>query len=40
MSASQRFKHDRCRFCGHVLPAWLPVAKQPDGAMLLGHLGR
>jgi hypothetical protein len=22
----------------HALPAWLPVAKRPDGAMLLHHL--
>jgi hypothetical protein len=29
----------RCRYCGVLLPAWLPVAKQPDGAMLLHHLG-
>jgi hypothetical protein len=30
----------RCRFCGAVLPAWLPVAQVPDGAMLLHHLGQ
>jgi hypothetical protein len=29
----------RCRFCRAVLPAWLPVAKRPDGAMWLSHLG-
>jgi len=29
----------RCRFCGRDLPAWLPVAPRPDGAMLLHHLG-
>jgi hypothetical protein len=29
----------RCRFCGALLPAWLPAFKQPDGAMLLYHLG-
>jgi hypothetical protein len=28
----------RCRACGAVLPAWLPVPKRPDGAMLLHHL--
>lgn len=28
----------RCRFCGLELPAWLPVAKAPNGAMLLMHL--
>jgi hypothetical protein len=30
----------RCRYCGRVLPAWLPVARRPDGAMLLGHLSQ
>ncbi len=30
----------RCRYCGAVLPAWLPVAQAVDGAMLLGHLGQ
>jgi hypothetical protein len=29
----------RCRFCGRLLPAWLAVAKRPNGAMLLYHLG-
>jgi hypothetical protein len=28
----------RCRLCGAVLPAWLPVAQEPNGAMLLHHL--
>jgi hypothetical protein len=27
----------RCRYCGAELPAWLPVAKRPNGALLLGH---
>jgi hypothetical protein len=30
----------RCRFCGAMLAAWLPVAKQVDGARLLYHLGQ
>jgi hypothetical protein len=30
----------RCRFCGVILNAWLPVPKRPDGAMLLGHLSQ
>jgi hypothetical protein len=30
----------RCRLCGHVLHAWLPAARQPDGALLLGHLAQ
>jgi hypothetical protein len=30
----------RCRYCGAELPAWLPVAKRPDGALLLGHLAQ
>ena len=25
----------RCRYCGVVFNAWLPVARKPDGAMLL-----
>jgi hypothetical protein len=29
----------RCRFCGAVLPAWYPVPGEPNGAMLLHHLG-
>jgi hypothetical protein len=37
MPARRRY---RCRFCGLDLPAWLPVAKRPNGAMLLGHLGQ
>jgi hypothetical protein len=28
----------RCRFCGRLLPAWLPVPKRPNSAMLLTHL--
>jgi hypothetical protein len=30
----------RCRYCGHDFPAWLPVAKRPDGALLLHHLSQ
>jgi hypothetical protein len=30
----------RCLYCGAVLPAWLPVAKRPDGALLLHHLAQ
>jgi hypothetical protein len=30
-------KQYRCRYCGAVLPGWLPVSKRPDGAMLLQH---
>jgi hypothetical protein len=37
MSPSKRY---RCHFCGALLPAWLPVAKRPEGAMLLYHLGQ
>jgi hypothetical protein len=29
----------RCRYCGLLLPAWLPWAQAPNGATLLGHLG-
>jgi hypothetical protein len=37
MTTHKRFM---CRYCGVVLPAWLPVPKRPDGAMLLGHLAQ
>jgi hypothetical protein len=30
----------RCRYCGALLPAWLPVAKRPEGSMLLYHLSQ
>jgi hypothetical protein len=30
----------RCRYCGALLPAWLPVAKRPEWSMLLYHLGQ
>ena len=30
----------RCRFCGALLPAWLPAARAPNGALLLGHLSQ
>jgi hypothetical protein len=30
----------RCRFCGALLPAWLPVAKRPEASMLLYHLSQ
>jgi hypothetical protein len=33
-------KRYRCRYCGHTLPAWLPRAKRPNGAMLLYHLSQ
>jgi hypothetical protein len=33
-------KRYRCRYCGAVLHAWLPMAQEPDGALLPGHLGR
>jgi hypothetical protein len=26
----------RCHYCGRILPAWLPMAKRPNGAMLPG----
>jgi len=35
MASHRRY---RCRFCGVVFNAWLPAAKQPNGAMLLNHL--
>jgi hypothetical protein len=39
MLTSPPQKHYRCHVCGRVLPAWLPVFKKPNGAMLLHHLG-
>jgi hypothetical protein len=33
-------KRFKCKFCGVILPAWLPVAKRPNGAMLLTHLSQ
>ena len=33
-------KRYRCRYCGAILPAWLPVAKRPEGSMLLYHLSQ
>jgi hypothetical protein len=35
MTQSKAHKHDRCRYCGAIPSAWVPVAKRPDGAMLL-----
>jgi hypothetical protein len=40
MTPPRADKRFRCRICGVTLPAWLPVAKQPDGAMLLYHLSQ
>jgi hypothetical protein len=33
-------KRYRCRSCGAELPAWLPVFRAPNGAMLLDHLAQ
>jgi hypothetical protein len=40
MTPSRPQKRYRCRFCGAILPAWLPVPQEPNGAMLLGHLSQ
>jgi hypothetical protein len=37
MTTNKRFT---CRICGAVLPAWLLMAKRPDGAMLLQPVGQ
>jgi hypothetical protein len=37
MPPRQRY---RCRFCGVLLPAWLPVAQRPEASMRLYHLQR
>jgi hypothetical protein len=39
MAPSSR-KRYRCRFCGAMLNAYLPWAKAPNSALLLGHLGQ
>jgi hypothetical protein len=31
-------KRYRCRFCGDILPVWLPVPGEPNGALLLTYL--
>jgi hypothetical protein len=33
-------KRYRCRYCGAILRAWPPVAKWPNGTMLLYHLSQ
>jgi hypothetical protein len=33
-------KRYRYWFCGSLLNAWLPAAREPDGAFLLGHLAQ
>jgi hypothetical protein len=40
MTSPRPQKRYRCRFCGAVLPAWLPVAREPNGSMLLHHLSQ
>ena len=33
-------KRDRCRYCGTHLNAYLPWAKAPNSALVLGHLAQ
>jgi hypothetical protein len=33
-------KRYRCRSCGALLPAWLPVAQRPEASMRLYHLSQ
>jgi hypothetical protein len=40
MTQPEAHKPYRYGFCGHVFNAWLPVAKRPNGVMLLYHLGQ
>ena len=40
MLTSHPQKRYRCRFCGALLPAWLPVAQCPEASMLLYHLSQ
>jgi hypothetical protein len=35
MTPRKRFT---CLYCGAILPAWLRVSREPNGAMLLHHL--
>ncbi len=37
---SQPVRRYRCRYCGHLLPAWIRVPGEIDGAILLGHLSQ
>jgi hypothetical protein len=34
------YPHYRCRFCGVVFGAWLPVEKRPERSLLLHHLSQ
>ena len=34
----RRSRHVRCKLCGLVLPAWLPIPNKPESSMLLYHL--
>ena len=36
---TRRHRRYRCNSCGLELPAWLPVFQEPDGPLLLHHLG-
>jgi hypothetical protein len=40
MLTSPPQKYYRCRYCGAELPAWLPAARAPDGALLLHYLAQ
>jgi hypothetical protein len=37
--ASPPSKYVRCKLCGAILPGWHPLFNEPNGAMLLHHLG-
>ena len=37
-ASSHALRRYRCRYCGALLPAWLPAVREPDGAILLHHL--
>ena len=40
MRQPEAHKRYRCRTCGYVFNVWLPAAKRPNGALLLGHPGQ
>jgi hypothetical protein len=40
ITQTRAHKRYRCRSCGAVLPAWLPVQQRPNGTLLLHHLSQ
>jgi hypothetical protein len=40
MTQSKAHKHERFRYDGAILPAWLSAAKRLNGAMWLSHVSQ